>query len=205
MRRLLFVFFMMFVIWLVFYGRPYYMAWQYQKQTQENTAPAPEASIEAPMPSYVAQYKAAQDERIAAAQETPLDVLQNYSLALIKNEVSYRHDLFTLETQLLLSRLYKSGAQMDNEALAIERCLPARALQNGGFAVIRFGLERRECPPYFLKRQENSWRMDMLISRDHIGFNAQNQWYFMGGASLLAGEYGFAFSDVIFDEYGYPH
>jgi|GEM_PF-6209005 len=205
MRRLVFVFFMMFVIWLVFYGRPYYMAWQYQKQAQENATPPSEDSTEGAAPSYVTQYKVEERARAAAAQDTPLEVLQAYSLALIKHEASYSHDIFTLETQLLLPRLYDDPTQMDQEALAIERCLPARALQNGDFAVIRFGVARRECPPYFLKRQGGLWRMDMLTSRDHIGFNAQNQWYLTGGASLLAGEYGFAFSDVIFDEYGYPH
>ena len=203
MRRLIFVFVMLFVIGLIFYGQPAYVEWVKGRQSAVVERANDGAGAASP-PSYVAQYKAQKQRQSSAPQLTPLQVLQEYSLALIQHEMPYRRDLFTLETQLILPRLNLSAAQMDDTALALEACLPGRVLQNGDFSVIRFALERRECPPYFFEREEQRWRIDLIMSRDHVGYNAQNQWYLIDPHLIRTGVYGFAFGDLYFDDYGYP-
>jgi hypothetical protein len=203
MRRLIFVFIMMFFIWLLFYGQPAYVSWM---RSQQSEAPVAEvAAVAEVVPSLVAQYKADKSAGAAKRYARPMQVLDAYSMALIKHEMPYSLDLFTLETRLILPRLNVNVTQMDNEALRIETCLPAAVFTNGDFAVIRFALARKECPPYFLQRQSERWRIDLMTSHEHLGFNAQDQWYTKNQERLRSTAYGFAFSDVSFDQYGYPH
>tara|TARA_R110000868_G_scaffold108375_1_gene295883 strand:+ start:467 stop:1090 length:624 start_codon:yes stop_codon:yes gene_type:complete len=203
MRRLIFIIVMMFFIWLLFYGQPAYVSWLRAQQGDGEKSAA--VVVDTAEPSLVAQYKIEQRQRAAGKYATPQQVLQAYSMALIKHKMPYQRDLFTLETQLMLPRLNVNTAQMNSEALLIEQCLPGAVFENAAFAVIRFALERRACPPYFLERQEQGWRIDLLTLRNNVSFNAQNQWRFIDAELMRSGAYGFAFDDVDFDKSGYPY
>jgi uncharacterized protein len=153
---------------------------------------------------YVADFKARQRGEYSNGTTSPVGVLDLYKSSLEARDASPYKPFFTLETQLMMSNWMVTPAQMDNEARNIKKCVPGRTFINGGYAVIRFAIVERQCVPYFFATQNGRWALDLTMMQKAIRFNHENAWHFDVSYPYLNGPYSFAFSDLIFDNNGYP-
>ncbi len=112
--------------------------------------------------------------------------------------------LYTDETQATLGRWTVTPAQMDNVVEMARSCKKdaVRVDDAEGLAVIRYGVGSRECAPYFLRRSEGKWRLDLAAQQKHIRFSVRNHWRFPKGPPE---EFAFAFDDWTFNQFGFPH
>lgn len=210
MRRLLFVLFMFFFIYVFFYGYPSYVKWAQDKNgsaMRENERAKTEAEVKAEQvnrPSLVGKYQQKVTEQAELKYLGPEEILSQYSLALISHKMTERTALYTVETAMLIETMNVSKTQMESEAYNIERCLPGRTIMNNQFAVIRFPAVRRDCSPYFFVYEDSQWRLDLTMMHKAIRFNQNNLWHFDAYYFLDGSPYGFAFRDWSFDEHGYP-
>ncbi|GAB4387435.1 MAG: hypothetical protein Kow0025_00980 [Thermodesulfovibrionales bacterium] len=110
--------------------------------------------------------------------------------------------LYTPETREFLAGWTVNDAQQENELRGLYESFPeATVFEEGGLAVVRFPVARRGAPPYFLRRGEEGWMLDLAAMGRLVGFNHKNQWFFRDRSH----EYMFAFQDLRFDANGFPH
>lgn len=67
-------------------------------------------------------------------------------------------------------------------------------------AVIRYPVEDRTVPPYFLELGKDGWMLDFAAMSRIIQFNHRNQWRMKSTDH----PYIFGFADLTFDENGFP-
>jgi hypothetical protein len=67
--------------------------------------------------------------------------------------------------------------------------------------VIRFPIDARDCPPYFLRARAGLWQLDLATMGRSIRFGAANAWHLTPD---LSPDYQYAFRDWRFDDHGYP-
>jgi hypothetical protein len=84
--------------------------------------------------------------------------------------------LYTPATRDLLRARVVSRAQQRNELAAIRAVYGTRTVrEQGDLAVIRF--DSRQVPPYFLRRQQDGWTIDLAAASRAIRFDQRNQWF----------------------------
>jgi uncharacterized protein len=108
--------------------------------------------------------------------------------------------LYTPLTRQFLSGWVVTDAQQDNELRRLEAAVIDKVIVAGNRAVIRFQVERRTLPPYFLENHGNGWAFDFASMRDLVRMNHQNMWHFVARNH----PYMFGFADWRFDANGYP-
>lgn len=136
------------------------------------------------------------------AQPTPLATLDLYRQVLRERLKDPDLGLYSVETRQLLRRWLVTDAQQDNELAALDAAWRGAAvISNGPLAVVRFPIEERRNPPYFLHRKNGVWHLDIAAMNRLITFNHRNQWHFRN----LDHGYMFGFSDWQFDVTGFPH
>ncbi len=108
--------------------------------------------------------------------------------------------LYTPATRKFLARWVVTDAQQDNELHILEGAKIDRVVIAGNLAAIRFPIQERMLPPYFLERTEVGWAFDFSGMSAYIQMNARNMWHFVKQDH----PYMFAFSDWRFDANGYP-
>jgi uncharacterized protein len=142
---------------------------------------------------------------IVVKGDSPQDTLAAYMLALGSHNINPRLTIYSKETQSMLGQSVRTTAQMDNALNAFRQCqaLPYRESEDRQMAVIRYSLDQRFCSPWFFKREDGVWRLDLSTQRAHIRFGRDNFWHF-DAASFSSNPYRFAFVDWEFDEGGYP-
>jgi uncharacterized protein len=91
---------------------------------------------------------------------------------------------------------------MDNVARTYRGCTVDRVRIRSDAAVVRYRIEQRQCAPYFLRREDDAWKLDLTALSSVIRFNHENQWRFQ---PPLPDDYGFAFEDWRIDRNGFPH
>ncbi|WP_157471890.1 TPM domain-containing protein [Desulfuromonas sp. DDH964] len=144
---------------------------------------------------------ATQSDRFRA-QPTPLATLDLYRQVLRLRLKDPDLDLYTTETRQFLRRWLVTDVQQDNELAALDAAWShAAVISNGPLAVIRFPIEERRNPPYFLHRKNGGWHLDIAAMNRLVAFNHRNQWHFRN----LDHGYMFGFSDWQFDVTGFPH
>ncbi len=143
-------------------------------------------------------------ERIAefGPQSTPLAALAAYRKVLRSHLRDPELELYTAESRQVLRRWLVSEAQQDNELRSLDRVLAeAEVIVSGSLAVIRFPVVARQNAPYFLRRQQSGWQLDLAARNRVVRFNTRSQWHF----DNLDHGFMFAFGDWLFDADGYPH
>lgn len=134
----------------------------------------------------------------------PRAVLAAYREAMDRRNGSPELSIYTGKTQTFLRQWTVTAAQMDNQARSLEEC-PSGALKvKAGFAVLRYPVSSRRCPPYFFRMEDGRWRLDLTMMSKAIRFNHRNQWHFAPEYRRGGEAYTFAFSDWQFDEHGFP-
>ena len=136
------------------------------------------------------------------AQSTPMATLERYRQVLRERLKDPDLNLYTRETRQFLGRWLVTDAQQDNELAALDEAWGGAAvISNGPLAVIRFPIEARRNPPYFLLRKNGGWQLDLAAMNRLVTFNHRNQWHFRN----LDHGFMFGFSDWQFDVNGFPH
>ncbi|XOZ32781.1 PDZ domain-containing protein [Halomonadaceae bacterium KBTZ08] len=94
-------------------------------------------------------------------------------------------------------------AQMDNIVRQYRGCGKGDVLESsdGRFAVLRYGIDERQCAPWFLKQDGQRWRLDLVVQQKAVGFGRNNAWHLNPNAIH---RYRFAFMDWQLDGNGYP-
>ena len=138
------------------------------------------------------------------AGETPEQTVLAYIRAMAEHNMRPDLTLYTEETRRMLAEWVTTTAQADNLVKTYRDCraLPARIDPQRQWAVIRYPVAQRQCAPWFLRREQGAWRLDLLTMQQVIRFGRSNAWHFN---LEVEHPYRFAFSDWRFDRNGYPY
>lgn len=145
----------------------------------------------------------ASEASATAAGPSPEVTLGRYLGAMAARNGDPGLSLYTAETQGMLRSWVMTPAQMTNVARTYRNCTPERARTHasGDLAVIRYPVSQRQCAPWFFRRGESGWALDLTMMQSAIRFGRSNAWRFDFAASH---PYGFAFADWQFDSNGFP-
>jgi uncharacterized protein len=137
------------------------------------------------------------------AGRTPAETVASYFHAMQARNANPDLDLYTPATRAMLQDWVITPAQMDNIVRSYRRCHPQapRFGPAADLAVIRYPIAERACAPWFLRRIEGAWRLDMTMMQRAIRFGRSNAWRFDPGVNHV---YQFAFEDWRFDGNGFP-
>lgn len=137
------------------------------------------------------QYKQ-QTHEIDVAGSTPLQVVEAYHQAMATRDARPDLPIYSADTRRMLRNWVVTPAQMDNVVRAYRNCAADGVRIQADLAVVRYDVEQRQCAPYFLRREDGGWKLDLGAASSLIRFNHQNQWRFQ---TSIAHEYRFAFED----------
>jgi uncharacterized protein len=132
----------------------------------------------------------------------PLEVVAAYHERMANRDARAELSLYSSDTVTMLRSWVVTPAQMDNLARTYRSCTVDGARIRGDAAVVRYRIEQRQCAPYFLRREDDAWKLDLRALSSAIRFNHENQWRFQ---MPIPDEYRFAFEDWRFDRNGFPH
>ena len=148
----------------------------------------------------------------AHAADTPMDVMERYLDVLRVHNKNPDLDIYTDATKAFFRKWTVTDINQDHEVHNIAPCKARyETLYDVGdeHAVLaaRPYDKYRTCSPYFFKKEENKWKLDIATMAQTLRFNAQMQFHF-DMEKRLQGEgmyYAFAFDGYGFDGNGYPH
>ncbi|HEX9767804.1 MAG TPA: TPM domain-containing protein [Kiloniellales bacterium] len=143
------------------------------------------------------------EDAATAAGRSPEETLGRYLGAMAARNGDPGLALYTAETQGMLRNWVMTPAQMTNVARTYRGCTPERTRTDasGDLAVIRYPVAQRECAPWFFRRGDRGWGVDLTMMQRAIRFGRSNAWHF----DLAADHpYRFAFADWRFDANGFP-
>jgi uncharacterized protein len=143
-----------------------------------------------------------QTQRVDAAGLDPLQAVETYHERMARRDARSDLALYSSDTIAMLRNRVVTPAQMDNVAKTYDGCTVDGVRIRGDAAVVRYRVDERRCAPYFLRREDDAWRLDLATSSSAIRFNHDNQWRFQ---RPLPADYGFAFEDWRLDGNGFPH
>jgi uncharacterized protein len=136
------------------------------------------------------------------AGDTPEDTLASYFQAMDLRDSRSGLPIYTEETQAVLEDFHITPAQMDGILGAYRSCSDEDTIIDGKLAVIRYPISDRTCSPWFFRKVDDGWRLDLATMSKVIVFGRNNAWHL---APRTEHPYGFAFEDWSFDGVGFPH
>jgi uncharacterized protein len=143
-----------------------------------------------------------QTQHVEFARLEPLQVVEAYHERMANRDAHTDLPLYSTETAAMLRDWIVTPAQMDNLARTYRGCTVDRVRVRGNAAVVRYVVGQRQCAPYFLRRESEAWKLDLMALSSAIRFNHENQWRFQ---VPLPDDYEFAFEDWRIDRNGFPH
>ena len=145
---------------------------------------------------------------------SPKEVLQIYLDEVLKKH-NMRSDLsiYTPATRRFFEGHTLTSINQDNEVRFLAPCVPkAKEFidERNGYAVVGVTPydEHRTCSPYFFKKIDGRWLLDIANMAPRISFNVKMEWHFYPTEKRLEGEgiyYAFAFDGYFYNRYGFPH
>jgi uncharacterized protein len=146
---------------------------------------------------------AATADAATAAGRSPEETLARYLDAMAARNADPGLALYTADTRAMLRDWVVTPAQMTNVARTYRQCTPERTRtdETGRLAVIRYPARQRACAPWFFRRAEGGWALDLTMMQKAIRFGRTNAWHFDPAADH---PYRFAFADWRFDANGFP-
>lgn len=138
----------------------------------------------------------------AAAGTSPEAAFAAYLQVLQERVKDPDLPLYTADTRAMLRKGLVTDGQQAHEL----KSLSSPKAQGEWFvaedlAVLRFPLQERQLPPYFFRKGNEGWMLDLAAMGQLIAFNHLNQWHLR----RTEHPYAFAFRDVVFDAGGFPH
>jgi len=143
---------------------------------------------------------------ISGSGMSPTQVVAAYHQALAQGNASPTLSIYSRATQQLKKSWVVTPAQMKMElntykGCQIDKVVPIGTV--GAMTIVRYGIQQRQCAPYFLVREDSQWKLDFSTMMQVVRFNVENHWHFdmsKTPQSVLA-----AFSDCRFDKNGYAY
>jgi uncharacterized protein len=142
-----------------------------------------------------------QTHEIDVAGSTPLQVVEAYHQAMATRDARPDLPIYSADTRRMLRNWVVTPAQMDNVVRAYRNCGADGVRIQADLAVVRYDVGQRQCAPYFLRREDGGWKLDLGAASSLIRFNHENQWRFQ---TSITHEYRFAFEDWRIDANGVP-
>ena len=142
-----------------------------------------------------------QTQRVDVRGLHPQQVVEKYLERMASRDARVDLSLYSTETATMLRNWVVTPAQMDNVARTYRDCTVDGVRINGEAAVVRYRVGQRQCAPYFLRREDDAWKLDLTALSSAIRFNHENQWRFQ----TVPNDYRFAFDDWRVDRSGFPH
>jgi hypothetical protein len=138
-----------------------------------------------------------------SAGQTPEITLAGYFETMARRDANPELDLYSPETRIMLRDWVMTPAQMDNLVATYRSCHPqaARFDGTGELAVIRYPVAQRKCAPWFFRRTDDAWQLDLTLMSRALRFGRDNSWHFEPDVEH---PYAFAFRDWQFDRHGFP-
>ena len=143
-----------------------------------------------------------QTQRVDVTGKTPLQVVESYHERMGRRDARSDLALYSSATVSMLRNWVVTPAQMDNVAKTYRACTVDGVHSRADAAVVRYRVDQRQCAPYFLRREDDAWKLDLATLSSTIRFNHDNEWRF---EPPLPGDYAFAFEDWRIDRQGFPH
>ena len=143
-----------------------------------------------------------QTQRVDVAGRDPEQVVAIYHERMANRDARPDLALYSGATVTMLREWVVTPAQMDSLARTYRSCTADAVRTRGTTAVVRYRADQRQCAPYFLRREDDAWKLDLAGMSSAIRFNHENQWHFQGSPPE---DYAFAFDDWRFDRHGFPH
>ena len=144
--------------------------------------------------------------------EDPKAVMQRYIQALKSHNTNPRLDIYTDATKRFFEKWTVTEINQDHEVHNLAPCLDLQEIlydrdRTHAVLAVRPYDKHRKCSPYFFKKEEGKWKLDIASMAQMLRFNKDMQWHF-DTKKRLEGEgiyYAFAFDGYWLDKYGYPH
>ena len=138
-----------------------------------------------------------------AAGEDPGETVRAYLEAMARRDDRPDLGIYTEQTREMLADWTVTPAQMDNIVNTYRDCGDGEVLESsdGGFAVVRYGIDERQCAPWFLRNHGDGWKLDLAVQQKAVGFGRSNAWHLN---PRTIHRYQFGFMDWQLDGNGYP-
>ena len=149
---------------------------------------------------------------VAKTTDIPIEVMERYLKALKSHNKNPNLDIYTDSTKAFFAKWTVTDINQDNEVHNIAPCKPLyKTLYDAKkthavLAVLPYD-KHRTCSPYFFKKEEGKWKLDIATMAQVLRFNAQMAFHFDKEKRLQkeGKYYAFAFDGYTFDTHGYPH
>lgn len=142
-----------------------------------------------------------QTQRVDVGGLDPLQVVERYFERMANRDARPDLSIYSSDTMIMLRNWVVTPAQMDNVVRTYRPCAVDGVRTRGDMAVVRYRVDQRQCAPYFLRREDDTWKLDLVAMSSSIRFNHENQWRFQ---PPLPADYAFAFEDWRIDRNGFP-
>ncbi len=148
---------------------------------------------------------------ISIASDMPKDVLQKYIKSLREHNKNPNLDIYTKETQEFFRKWVVTDINQKHEIHNLRPCLAKQKTlldssdTHAVLAVLPYD-ENRKCSPYFFKKEDGAWKLDIATMAQSLRFSKDMQWHFDIQKRLdKEGKYyAYAFDGYGFDKHGYP-
>ena len=134
--------------------------------------------------------------------ESPKTVVTSYLHAMKNGNNDPNLPIFTKASKNMMQKWSVSRGQMRNISSSYNKCDIDAVLVKGNYAVVRYPVNQRKCSPFFMQKEGNDWKLDLIVMMKGIRFDTQDTWRLDQGK--LNPNYKFAFSDWNFDKNGNP-
>ena len=147
---------------------------------------------------------------LSSSSDTPMDVLKKYLASVKAYNTNPNLDIYTDATKKFFSGHTVTKINQDNEIRFLTPCMDSKDVKyaaDGMHAVLLNNpVKQRKCSPYFFKKEQGSWKLDIATMAQILRFNTTMQWHF-NMKERLKGEakyYAFAFDGYGIDRNAFP-
>ncbi|MFC1645752.1 hypothetical protein ACFL2Y_01060 [Candidatus Omnitrophota bacterium] len=107
---------------------------------------------------------------------TPRSTFEIFKEAAKSNDVQAYIDCTTRESQEMLSQRRPNSSQMNNEYRDISD--KEYKIEIKGNSATLFLIPETPCnPPYFFKKENGQWKIDLIYMSENIYFDSENNWH----------------------------
>ena len=159
--------------------------------------------------------------------DNPKQVLKIYFNAIKNHNKNPNLDIYTEETKNFFKKWITTEINQDHEYNLMTKCTHTTLVydETNEYAVILYPLKETNCSPYFFRKEDGAWKLDISSMNKLILFNHKMQWHFNlqckdntphrytriyaenfipEKINSLLNPYKFAFINFYFDKNGFP-
>ncbi len=149
---------------------------------------------------------------VAKTTDTPIEVMERYLKALKAHNKNPNLDIFTDTTKAFFNKLTVTEINQNNEIRFITQCKSHYetlydTTNTHAVIAVRPYDKYRTCSPYFFKKEEGKWKLDIATMAQILRFNTKMEVHFDKQKRLQkeGKYYAFAFDGYWLNKNGYPY